>query len=341
MAADGRGCTLRLAEIAGDRLIGIAKLAASSERLGSKRRVEYFELPTRRYITRCDSERVPFQWTVNPYRGCEFGCKYCYARYTHEFMELWGPEDFETKIFAKQWSAAGFRAELGRISPKDWIAIGTATDPYQPAERRYGVTREMLKIFAAERNRRLSLVTKSDLIVRDVDLLKAIARGNVLQVGITITTVEEGLARLLEPKAPRPALRLEAVRRLSEAGVKAGVLACPILPLLNDGAAALDELAGAAAEAGAAYLSGHVVFLKPSAQRVLFPFLEEHFPGLAGRYRQWYEKSAFLRGAYPAQVAARLERARGRYGLPGRFREYRPEGWVEERQMELAFGGGG
>ncbi|MCP5112699.1 MAG: radical SAM protein, partial [bacterium] len=118
-------------------LVGIARLAASGSLLEAKRRVDYRELPTRRFITRCRSDRVPFDWTINPYRGCEFGCKYCYARYTHEFMELRDPWDFETKIFAKRWNVDSFREELRKIDPRQWIAIGTATDPYQPAERRY------------------------------------------------------------------------------------------------------------------------------------------------------------------------------------------------------------
>src|SRR5689334_24420817 len=125
-------------------------MAAEAPCLEPKRRVEYFELGARSYLARCDSPRVPFRWTINPYRGCEFGCKYCYARYTHEFMELRQPEDFEQKIFAKHFHAPWFRAELARIVPGAHIAIGTATDPYQPAERRYRITRQILEILAEE-----------------------------------------------------------------------------------------------------------------------------------------------------------------------------------------------
>jgi DNA repair photolyase len=319
------------------RLIGIARLAAASPLLDAKRRVEYFQLPARRFITRCSSKRVPFEWTINPYRGCEFGCKYCYARYTHEFMELRDSEEFEEKIYAKLWNPAAFREELRKIDRRQSIAIGTATDPYQPAERRYRVTRAMLKVFAGERGRKLSIVTKSDLVVRDIDLLKAIARANVLYVNLTVTTLDEELARLLEPRAPRPALRIGAVRKLAEAGVKTGVLSNPVLPLLNDSEASLDAVAAAAAGAGAAWWGAGVVFLKPSAQKVFFPFLEDHFPHLVRRYRERFEKSAFLKGRYPAMIQERVRAIRARHGLAQRFPEYRPELWEDDPQIELAF----
>lgn len=318
-------------------LVGIARLAASGKLLEAKRRVDYRDLPTRRFITRCQSERVPFDWTINPYRGCEFGCKYCYARYTHEFMELREPEDFETKIFAKQWNPAGFRDELGKIDSQQWIAIGTATDPYQPAERRYRTTRRILEILACEKGRRFSITTKSDLVAGDLDLLEKISATNILQVAITITTLDEKLARLVEPYAPRPALRMEAVRRLSEAGIRVGVFACPILPLLNDSESMLGAVARGAAKARAAYFGGGVLFLKPCTHGVFFPFLDKHFPALAKRYRRRFRRNAFLTGAYPEMIKERLERVRVRHGLAKRFPDYRPDLWPEEMQLELPF----
>src|SRR6478672_2036699 len=201
------------------RLIGIAKLAASSPLLEAKRRVDYRELPTRSFIGRCSGDRMPFAWTINPYRGCEFGCKYCYARYTHEFMELHEIDAFETEIFAKQWHAPGFAEEVRRIDRSQTIAIGTATDPYQPAERRYELTRKMLTVFAKDQGRRIFLITKSDLVVRDIDLFLAIAAKNTISITVTITTTDTELARLLEPMAPRPDLRLRALKRLAGAGL--------------------------------------------------------------------------------------------------------------------------
>jgi len=322
------------------RLTGIARLAASGALLAAKQRVEYRELPTRRYINRCDSARVPFAWTINPYRGCEFGCKYCYARYTHEFMELRDGLAFETRIFAKQWNPAAFREELRRIPRSDWIAIGTATDPYQPAERRFGLTRAVLSIFAREGGRRLSLTTKSDLVVRDLPLLAAIARSNLLHVAVTITTVDEGLARLLEPYAPRPALRLRAVAALRKAGIQAGVLCSPVLPDLNDSEESLEAVARAAADAGAVSFSGNVVFLKPCARAVFLPFLEERFPALARDYRRRFEAGDFLRGDYPRRIRERLAAVRLRHGLAERFPDDLPEGWWEQMQLPLGFEAG-
>src|SRR5713226_6223422 len=193
------------------KLVGIARLAANSEVLEAKRQVEYFEIETRRFIGRCSGSRMRFVWTINPYRGCEFGCKYCYARYTHEFMELRDPELFERKIYAKRFHAEWFRAELRKVQPGESIWIGTATDPYQPAERRYRITRGMLEVFARQKGFELGLTTKSDLVQRDADLLSEIARRNILTVHVSITTLDEALARLLEPRAPRPAMRLRAV----------------------------------------------------------------------------------------------------------------------------------
>jgi DNA repair photolyase len=319
------------------RLVGIAKLAAASKTLASKSRVDYFELPARRYITRCRSGRVPFEWTVNPYRGCEFGCKYCYARYTHEFMELRQPDDFETKIFAKTWNPAGFGAELRRIPPGSWIGIGTATDPYQPAERRYGVTRAILGVLAGERDRKFSITTKSDLVTRDIGLLRRVARSNILHVAVSITTPRAELARLLEPYAPRPDLRMNAVEALSRAGLQTAVLACPLLPGINDDAEGLDQLAAGAAAAGAASFTGGTVFLKQCTHGTIFPFLEEHFPHLVAKYRGYFERKAFLGGAYRERIAERIERARLRHRLPATAADAVPPGWGQERQLSLRF----
>src|SRR5437660_7731723 len=200
-----------------NRLVGIAKLAAQSEVLESKRAVKYFEIPVRSLLNRT-KPGMPFEWAINPYRGCEFGCRYCYARYTHEFMEL-DPAEFEDRIYAKAHTAELLRRDLRKVVPEQSIAIGTATDPYQPAERRFGRTRAILEVFAEGKGRNLSITTKSDLIVRDAPLLTELKRSNVLHVNMTITTLDSGLARLLEPRAPRPDLRLAAVAQLAQAGV--------------------------------------------------------------------------------------------------------------------------
>ena len=314
-------------------LVGIAKLAAAAPMLEAKRRVEYRELPARSFLTRCTSARMPFEWTINPYRGCEFGCKYCYARYTHEFMELREPADFEEKIFAKLWNPDAFRNELKRVRPGESIAIGSATDPYQPAERRYGVMRKILEVFAEKRGYQLSITTKSDLVARDADLLAAIGRHNRVFVCHSITTLDPALARDMEPYAPRPDLRMDALRRLSGAGVEAGVFAMPLLPLINDSARSLDALAKAASRSGAKFFAGGVLFLRPCSQHVFFPWLEQRFPHLARRYHHRYTASRFfLSGEYPQLMRERVEAVRSVYGLNRRPVEYR----YEDPQLSLS-----
>src|SRR5579862_4996330 len=215
-------------------LVGIARLAASSHRAEAKRGTEYFLLPVKSILNECHSERVPFRWSVNPYRGCEFGCKYCYARYTHEYMELDGSE-FESKIYVKQ--DAGSLADRDLSHEQIWgehIAIGTATDPYQPAEKEFGATRAILEKMVTREGLSVSITTKSNQVTRDVDLLQRISKRSQLTVNMTVTTMRTRLARLLEPRAPRPDLRLDAVRKLREAGISVGVNAIPILPGLTD-----------------------------------------------------------------------------------------------------------
>jgi DNA repair photolyase len=314
-------------------LVGIARLASESTLLHAKRRVEYFEIEARSILNRTKPS-MPFRWTVNPYRGCEFACKYCYARYTHEFMEM-NAYDFEDKIYAKAASAELLRQELRRVPREDRIAIGTATDPYQPAERRFRRTRAILEVFAAGRGRHLGLVTKSDLVVRDLDLLREIARSNVLHVSLTVTTTDERLARLLEPRAPRPALRLDAVRTLREAGIQVGVMPNPIMPGLTDTDASLDRLAKAAQQAGAVSFGGGPLFLVPAAQKVFMPFLEREFPALLPRYRRLFAHSTRLGPEYKEALRVKVDQVRRRYNLAAHAIDYKPESWEGEEQGEL------
>lgn len=304
-------------------LIGIAKLAAQSTTLEAKSRVEYREIEARSVLNRT-KPGMPFTWTINPYRGCEFGCKYCYARYAHEFMGFEDPMAFETTIYAKTDGAWTLRQELRKTAASDAIAIGTATDPYQPAERRFRRTRSILEVFATERDRSVSITTKSDLVSRDIDLLLAIQRENTISVNITITTLDASLARLMEPRAPRPDLRLKTVSKLAAAGIPVGVFPNPILPLITDQERKLDRLAKAARDAGATYFGGGALFLMPVAQKVFFPFLEERFPHLLQKYRERFAESAYLRGPYMETLRERIRTIRDRYGLdasPPKHRE--------------------
>jgi DNA repair photolyase len=294
---------------------GIARLARQDPPLALKRRVAYHPLPTRRLINRCDAPRMPFDWTINPYRGCEFGCRYCYARYTHEFMEFHQPEDFETRIFAKEFTVEQASAELRRLPRDAHLALGTATDPYQPAERMYRRTRRFLEAFAACRGRALSLTTKGDLIRRDAPLLADIAAHNRLFVNFSMATTDERLARALEPCAPRPALRLAAAAELARAGIDTGVFASPALPGLTATPRALDAVARAAAAVGVRRFGAQMLFLKPAAARVFLPWLERHYPALAPAYRAQFARAAYVRGAAVEGLAATVRALRLKYGL--------------------------
>jgi DNA repair photolyase len=298
------------------QLVGIARLASEGESLREGHNVEYFTLPAKSLLNRCVSGRsMPFTWTINPYRGCEFACKYCYARYTHEFMEMRDGVDFEKKIYVKQHTAGLLRHDLCRVKAEEAIALGTATDPYQPAERRYEVTRGILEEFARHRGYELGIVTKSNLIVRDLAVLTEVAKTNKLSVHITITTLDIELARILEPRAPRPDLRLEAVRALSEAGVRVGVSCSPVLPGITDSPAALEAVVRAAAEAGADHVFANPLFLKPCSAAVFLPFLEQNFPALAENYRQRYQGRSFLPQAYGERLSQLIRCFREKYKI--------------------------
>jgi DNA repair photolyase len=284
--------------------------------------VEYFTLPVRSLLNRCTGVRMPFTWTINPYRGCEFACKYCYARYTHEFMELRDGVDFEQKIFVKQHAADLLRQELHHVKPGEEIAIGTATDPYQPAERRFEVTRAILEELARHRGFEIGIVTKSNLVLRDTDLLQQITKNNRLFVNITITTLKVELARILEPRAPRPDLRLEALQTLNQAGVAAGVICAPVLPGVTDLPRDLEALVRATAKAGGKYISANSLFLKPCSAAVFLPFLEKEFPQLVESYRQRYKERAFLPASYRKPLSQLMKRLRQKYAIPSDYDRY-------------------
>ena len=300
-------------------LVGIAKLAAQGESIRQGHLVEYFALPARSLLSRCTSERVPFTWTINPYRGCEFACKYCYARYTHEFMEMRDGVDFERKIYVKQQAAWLLRQDLKKVQHGEEIAIGTATDPYQPAEKRFEVTRGILEELALHHGLEIGIVTKSNLILRDVELLRQVGEHNSLFVNLTITTLNTALARILEPRAPRPDLRLEAVRELNAAGVSAGVICAPVLPGITDSPSALDALVRATKQAGGKYIYANPLFLKPCSASVFLPFLEQEFPQLAEDYRKRFKERAFVSKAYSKRISELIAGLRTKHGISREF----------------------
>jgi|ERR1017187_279959 DNA repair photolyase len=317
-------------------LVGIARLAADSPCADTKHGTEYFLLPVRSILNHCDSKRVPFPWTINPYRGCEFGCRYCYARYTHEFMELDG-SDFERKIYAKANAGPIVSRDLAeKHIASEHICIGSATDPYQPAEREFGVTHAVLERLAERQGLSVSITTKSDQVARDIELLKQISARSSLTINITIVTVRTRLARMLEPRAPHPDLRFAAVRRLRDAGLAAGVFMMPVLPGLTDSEPHFEAMAQAAKEVDAQWFLAGALFLMPSAAKEFLPFIEEKFPRLAKRYREIYGRAAYAPDAYRREVSQRLARVQKKYGLGAR-----PEAaFRSDNETQLSFSAG-
>jgi DNA repair photolyase len=298
---------------------GIERMAREATTLLEKSQAEYLHIAARTILNRCSSDRMPFAWTINPYRGCEYGCRYCYARYTHEFMGLPRWEDFEEKIYVKKDAARTLAREIasGRLRDHS-IALGTATYPYQPAERRFRLTRSLLSVLAQAGGLRLSITTKSDLVTRDIDLLRRIALRNSLQVNMTITTLDRRLARILEFRAPTPDLRLKALRALRQADLAAGVTLSPILPDITDDRENLEAVIAAAQAHGASHVFANTLFLKPSAQQAFFPFLARHFPHLHARYANRFARSAFLDRAYQERISALIAELKREHGFPDR-----------------------
>lgn len=230
----------------------------------------------RSILTRNDSPDVPFTWSINPYRGCEHGCIYCYARPSHAYLDLSPGLDFETRLFAKVNAASLLREALARPGHQvESIALGANTDPYQPVEREYRITREVIEVLADCRHP-FGIVTKNALVLRDLDLLAPLGQAGLCRVFLSITTLDPELARRLEPRASAPARRLEAVRRLSEAGVPVGVMVAPVIPFLTDDG--IERVLEAAAQAGAGS-AAYVLLRLPYEINGLFQdWLVRHHP---------------------------------------------------------------
>lgn len=282
----------------------------------------------RSILSRNDSPDVPFTWSVNPYRGCEHGCIYCYARPSHAYLDLSPGLDFETRLFAKVNAAALLREALARPGHRvDDIAVGANTDAYQPVERDYRITREVIAVLADCRHP-FSIVTKNALVLRDLDLLAPLGPARLCRVFVSITTLDADLARRLEPRASAPARRLEAVRRLSDAGVPVGVLVAPVIPFLTDDA--LEGILEAAAEAGATSAAAGLLRLPYEINGLFQDWLGRHYPLKAAHVMQRMREMRGGRendarfgsrmvgqGVLAALLRQRLERARRRFGLDG------------------------
>lgn len=246
---------------------------------------------TRKIITRNESPDISFDRSINPYRGCEHGCVYCFARPTHSYLGLSAGLDFETKLFAKPDAPELLEKELAApgYSPRT-IAIGTNTDPYQPIEKKYEIMRRILEVLERA-GHPVGIVTKSALITRDIDILSRMAERNLVKVAISVTTLDPAIARTMEPRAATPSRRLEALRQLSEGGVPTSVMVAPVIPAIND--AEIERILDAAALAGVKG-AGYVLLRLPLEVRDLFKeWLMANFPD---RYRHVFKLIRDMRG---------------------------------------------
>jgi DNA repair photolyase len=282
--------------------------------LGEQKDIHYLGAAARSILNSPAATGMPF-WSINPYVGCAFGCAYCYARYAHRYVaERLTTSDgsdasmreelatlpprlaFERRIFVKREAPGILRRELRRPQRyralrEETVVVGTATDPYQPAERRFRVTRGVLETLAEQRGLSVTIITKSPLVTRDVDVLVRLAARSRLSVHVSLITADRELARRLEPRAPTPESRLRAIARLREHGIVVGVNVMPVLPGITDAPHLLDALVRAIAAADASYLAACALRLRSSARDRYLPFIDAEFPELASRYRATYGRS--------------------------------------------------
>lgn len=307
--------------------------------------IRYHAVAARSILNAPAATGMPF-WSINPYVGCAFGCAYCYARFTHRYTieraaggvaaaaesGLTTGDDgaalppwlaFERRVLVKREAARLLRAELrpGRrayealVERGEPVVIGTATDPYQPAERRFQITRALLGVVAEHAGMHVGLITKSPLVTRDAALLAAIAARSRLTVHVSLVTLDRALARRVEPRAPTPESRLRAVRRLREAGVDVGINCMPVLPGLTDQPSALRALVAAVADAGATHLNVGSLRLRAAARQRYLPWVSENVPELAARYQATYATSAQPSARYRAGLRSLVARLCAEYGL--------------------------
>ncbi|HLV58339.1 MAG TPA: Rv2578c family radical SAM protein [Natronosporangium sp.] len=284
----------------------------------------FYEVRAKSLINRVPAaSRVPFEWTINPYRGCSHACVYCFARRTHTYLDLDAGEDFDRRIVVKVNAGELLRRELAHPRWRgDHIAMGTNVDCYQRAEGRYGLMREILAGLRDFANP-FSILTKGTLILRDLDLLRQAAEVTEVGLAVSIGFVDEALWRSVEPGTPSPRRRLDVVRRLSDAGFRVGVLMAPVLPGITDDDASIDATVAAVASAGAASLTPLPLHLRPGAREWYGRWLARERPDLVPRYRELYARGSYLPPDYQREVTARVRAAARRYGLGGGTADHR------------------
>jgi DNA repair photolyase len=271
------------------------------------------------------TSRVPFEWTINPYRGCTHACVYCFARPTHEYLELGAGEDFEREIIVKVNVPEVLRKELARPSWRGAsIALGTNTDPYQWVEGRYKLMRGIWEAMRDFRNP-CSILTKSPLLLRDLDLLQEIAAVTDVSACLSVPTLDEKAWRATEPHTPSPKARLEAVGALNRAGIPTGVLIAPLMPGVNDAPEQVEAIVGAATEAQATYIGGQTLFLRGAVRDIYFDWLRMHRPDLVPRYEKLYAKGAYVSAADKRRIELDAGAPWALRTYPARRRHRRPQ----------------
>lgn len=318
------------------------RLAVLDERL---RGTKFVSITPQRILNPPSQTGMDF-WSLNPYVGCEFGCSYCYARYAHRYVverahgagkltdaelaDFRGPhgwEAFERRIFVKEQVLGALETDLRRLPPGQTVVIGTATDPYQPAERRFRITRAVLERLARCEGLSVGIITKSPLVARDLDVLQKLQARNQLEVYVSLITVDAYLVRTLEARSPLPAVRLRGLAKLTAAGINAGLIVAPVLPGITDDVPHLEALFRAAREAGAQFLHAGPLRLYPAIRDRFLPLLDEHFPELAARYRAAYATRSSAPRAYARALNRRIRRLQARFGFAinnGMADRYRP-----------------
>lgn|GEM_PF-1722855 len=295
--------------------------------------VNYLEIQARSVLNRVKA-MMPMSWTINPYRGCRHACVYCFARPTHTYYGLNAGADFHTQIFVKINAAAVLRQELSRPGWKhEPICLGSATDPYQPAERRYRLTRQILQVLCNFANP-VEIITKSHLVVDDLDILTELNRrtqGGVA-VNMSLTTLDETKARQIDPGAPSPQKRLEAMAKLTAAGLKTRLFIMPILPGITDQPTELEALVRAAAEAGIRSIAADTLRIARGLENYFDDFLDKHYPELHPRYQRLYAggRRTLVVDAYRDALKKKVNEWREQYGLT----ESRPSPEEELTEME-------
>jgi DNA repair photolyase len=291
------------------------------------------EVECKTIINKTTATGMGWQYSINPYRGCQHACVYCFARGTHEYLGYDSGRDFESRIIVKVNAAEVFRRELQRASwQRDLILIGTACDPYQQAEIKYGITRKLLEV-AVEFAQPVHMLTKSPSVLRDIDLWVRLANVAEAQIAFSIPTLDEGLWKKMEPGTAMPAKRFEAIRRMTDAGVRCGVMLAPIIPGLTDSEEHIERMVVTAKEHGATFVSPNVLFLKPGTKEWFMPALREAYPHLAGKYQRYYQ-GPYAPKDYTREVIALVNKVRRRVGFSED--ERRPRAAEPKGQLQLA-----